>query len=277
MVAYDFEGAELWRVDLGVVGPGLFNDPSSSWGYASSPVIHEGRVFIQVDRHADSFVAAYDLASGKQIWKVERNEKPIWATPTVHVGEGRTQLIVAGGDFDRGFDLATGEELWRFARDYEVKTTTPVVAGELVLISGGYRGKAIFGVRTDAEGEVEGEELVWTSEPGGPYTSTPVAYRERIYYVRDTGIFNVLDLATGERVHRARLEGTYSASAVASDGRIFLAGEDGTVRVMDAEAPYGELGATDMGAPCMATPAIAAGTLFLRCGSELFAVSKTGP
>jgi outer membrane protein assembly factor BamB len=276
MVAYGTDGEERWRVDLGVLDPGLFGDSSSHWGHASSPVIHDGRVFVQVDRHSGSFVAAYDLATGEALWSVERDEKPVWATPTVHQTADRAQLIVVGGDFDRGLDPATGRELWRFARDLEVKTPTPFVAGDHIVLAGGYRGKELFAVEVTAEGLVEEAGLAWKSSPGGPYTSTPVVYRERLFYVRDTGILHVLDPATGESLHRERLDGTYSASPVAGDGKVYLAGEDGVVRILSAEAPFAELAAVDMGAPCMATPAIADGTIYLRCGIELLAVADVG-
>ena len=274
MVAFDADGGERWRVDLGVLDPGLFGDSSSHWGHASSPVLYDGRVFVQVDRHSGSFVAAYDLASGERLWRFERDEKPVWATPTIHRAADRTQLIVVGGDFDRGLDPATGRELWRFRRDLEVKTPTPFVAGERIILAGGYRGKELFAVDASAEGLVDEAALAWTSAPGGPYTSTPVAYRDRLFFVRDTGIFNVLDPATGESLHRERLAGTYSASPVAGDGKVYLAGEDGVVRILSAEAPFAELAAVDMGAPCMATPAIAAGTIYLRCGTGLWAVAE---
>ena len=276
MVAYDVAGAERWRVDLGVLDPGLFGDAGSHWGHASSPIIHQGRVYVQVDRHAGSFVAAHDLATGKEVWKVERDEKPVWSTPTIHQTTERSQLIVIGGDFDRGLDPETGRELWRFARDLEVKTPTPFVAGDLVILSGGYRGKELFAVDAGAEGLVGEAGLVWTSDSGGPYTSTPVVYRDRLFFVRDTGIFNVLDPATGESLHRERLDGTYSASAVAGDGKVYLAGEDGVVRIVSAEAPFAQLASIDMGASCMATPAIADGTLYLRCGTHLWAVAGPG-
>ncbi len=275
LVAFDTQGSERWRVDLGVLDPGLFGEASSQWGHASSPIIHEGRVYVQVDRHAESFVAAYSLASGEQVWRVERDEKPVWATPTIHQSAERSQLVVVGGDFDRGLDPETGEELWRFARDYEVKTPTPFVAAGLIILAGGYRGNELYALDVGAEGAVGGEHLVWTSAPGGPYTSTPVAYRDHLFFVRDTGIFNVLDLATGEQVLRRRMEGTYSASAVAGDGKLYLASEDGVVRVVAAEAPFEEIAAVDMEAACMSTPAVADGTLYLRCGSELWAVAKS--
>ncbi len=272
MVAFDTEGAELWRKDLGVLDPGLFGSPEVHWGHASSPVIHEDRVFVQVDKHANSFIVAFDLGTGRELWKVERQEKPVWATPTIHVGEDRTQLLVIGGNFDRGLDLATGEELWRFPRDLQVKTPTPFVAGDQVILAGGYRGRELYAVPVGSEGLVR--EATWTSDNGGPYTSTPVAYRGRVYFVRDTGIFNVLDLETGETLHRRRLEGTYSASLLASDGHILLTSEDGVVRTLSAEEPFEELGAVEMGEPCMATPAIVDQTLFVRCRSAIWAIAQ---
>ena len=272
MVAYDQDGGERWRVDLGVLDPGLFGDAESQWGHASSPVIDGDRVFVQVDRHADSFIAAYALATGEELWKVERQEKPVWATPTLHRSGDRTQLIVLGGDFDRGLDPATGRELWRFARDLQVKTPTPFVADDRIILSGGYRGKEVHAVAIDAEGTVESDELLWTSEAGGPYTSTPVAYGDLLYFVRDTGVFTVLDLETGARVHRERLDDNFSASAIASDGRIFLTSENGVVHVRSAEAPFAEVARSDMGEPCMATPAVANETLYLRCRTKVTAV-----
>jgi outer membrane protein assembly factor BamB len=281
MVALDMEGNERWRVDLGVLDPGLFGDPSSSWGHASSPVIDGDRVFVQVDRHSGSFLAAYDLANGEEIWQVKRAEKPIWATPTLHLDGERSQLIVLGGDFDRGYDPVTGEELWRFHRDLEVKTTTPIVADDLIILSGGYRGRPLYAVKSAArgdvsvgEGEKTGEYLAWTSEPGGPYTSTPVVYRDYIHFARNTGIVSVLALATGERVYRERLDSTYSASAVASDGKIYLTGEEGVVTVIKAGPEFEILGRSDMGEPCMATPAISQGALFIRTRGHLYSIGN---
>lgn len=285
LVVFDLDGNERWRKDLGVLDPGLFGDSSSQWGYSSSPVIHQDLLIVQVDRHADSFVAAYDLASGDQIWKVERNEKPIWATPTLHITPERSQVILAGGDFDWGLDPRSGQELWRFARDYEVKTTTPVVSNDLIVLSGGYRGKPLFALRVDAsgdislaEGETSNEGVAWVSEPGGPYTSTPIVIGEIIYFVRNTGILTALELASGELVFRHRLGGNFSASPVAADGKIYFASEEGIVSVVAAKKEAHVLASNDMGEPCMASPAISDKTLFVRTGSRLYAIAKTaGP
>ena len=283
LVVFNLEGEEIWRKNLGVLDPGLFGDASSQWGYSSSPVIFEDLLIVQVDRHADSFVAAYDLPSGDEVWKVERNEKPIWATPTLHVTSQRAEVIVAGGDFDRGLDPRTGEELWRFARDYEVKTVTPLIANNLIVLAGGYRGKPLFALHVGAggdlslaEGETNNQGVAWVSEPGGPYTSTPIILGDVIYFVRNTGIFTALDLHTGKNLFKHRLGGNFSASPVSSDGKIYFASEEGVVLVVAAKTKAEVLATNDMGESCMASPAISDKTLFIRTASKLYAISQSG-
>lgn len=283
LVVYDLEGQEVWRKDLGVLDPGLFGDSESQWGYSSSPVILENLLIVQVDRHTDSFVAAFNLPTGNEVWRIARNEKPIWATPTLNITAQRSEVIVAGGDFDRGLDPSTGKELWRFARDYQVKTTTPLVAQDLIVLSGGYRGKPLFALHVGAsgdislaEGETSNEGVAWVSEPGGPYTSTPIVLGDVIYFVRNTGILTALDLGTGELVFRHRLGGNFSASPVASDGKIFFASEEGVISVVAAKSEPEVLATNDMGESCMASPAISDKTLFVRTTSKLYAIGAKG-
>lgn len=284
LVVHDLDGNELWRTNLGILDPGLYGSSDSQWGYASSPVIFEDLLIVQVDRHSDSFVAAFDLATGDQTWKIERDEKPIWASPTLHISTERTEVIVAGGLFDRGLDPRSGEELWRFARDSEVKTTTPVVADDLIVLSGGYRGLPLYGLRVGttgdislAEDETDNHGVAWVSEPGGPYTSTPIVVSRIIYFVRNTGILTALDLTSGELLFRHRLSGNFSASPVASDGKIYFASEEGAVAVVAAKTEPMVLATNDMGESCMASPAISEKSLFIRTSSKLYAISQTNP
>ncbi|HUG52371.1 MAG TPA: PQQ-binding-like beta-propeller repeat protein [Vicinamibacteria bacterium] len=282
LAAFDHEGGRKWTADLGALDPGLFGDPSSEWGHASSPVIDGGRVFVQVDRHAGSFLAAFDLATGRRIWKVDRDERPVWATPTVHESGGRKELVVVGGYHVRGYDPRDGRELWRFKDEAEVKTPTPFAAGGLLVFAGGYRGRPMFALKLGARGDVSvpeeasrGPFLAWRTERGGPYTSTPVAYDGLLYAIRDEGIAVAHELATGRRVYQERTHATHSASPVASDGRIYLAAETGEVLVLKAGESFEVLARNDMGEPCMATPAIAGGTLFVRTLGHLYGIATT--
>jgi outer membrane protein assembly factor BamB len=279
LAAYDTAGTPLWTVELGALNPGLLGDPKSEWGHGSSPVLFENLAIVQVDKHAGSFLAAYDLASGRLAWRVERDERPVWATPTLHEPGGRAELLVVGGLTVRGYDPRTGRELWRFSDEAEVKTPTPFVSDGLVIFAGGYRGRPLFAIRQGAKGDVSvpkdaksGPFLAWRSEPGGPYTTTPLAYRGLLYAVRDEGVLGVHDLATGALVYRERTGTTHSASPVASDGRVYLAGEDGQVLVLRASRTFDVEARIDMGETVFATPAISRGTLYVRTRGQLYAI-----
>jgi outer membrane protein assembly factor BamB len=280
LTAFDVEGRVKWRTDLGRLDPGLLGDPSSEWGHSSSPVIFDGLAIVQVDRHRDSFLAAFDLESGRRVWSVSRDERPVWATPTLIGAGGRTELVVVGGHHVRGYDPRTGGELWRFKDEAEVKTPTPFASDGLIVFAGGYRGRPMFALRPGGrgdlsvpEGAAKGRHLAWRTEAGGPYTSTPVAYRGMLYGARDEGILFAYDMATGERVWRERSNATHAASLVASDGRIYVASEAGEVLVLKAGRSYDLMARNDMGESTMATPAIAGGTLYVRTRGHLYAIA----
>jgi outer membrane protein assembly factor BamB len=281
VVAFDMEGTLKWRADLGVLNPGLFGDPTSEWGHSSSPIIFEDKVLIQVDRHKDSFLAALDLATGKRVWTVNRDERPVWSTPTLHTAGGRTDLIVVGGVYVRGYDPRTGEERWRFKDVAEVKTPTPVVAGSLIVLAGGYRGRPIYALKVGATGDISEPEtaktgafLAWRTDAGGPYTTTPLVYDGVLYAVRDEGILGAYDAKTGALIYRERTNATHSASPIASDGKIYAAAEGGEVIVLKAGRTFEVVARNDMGETVMATPAIAGGTMFIRTAGHVYAVGN---
>ncbi len=212
LYAYDFSGKLLWKQDLGVLNPGLWDDPNSSWGHGSSPVIHRGLVIVQADGHKQSFIAAYDLKDGKQAWRVERGEITSWSTPTLVEARGRAELVANGGRFIRGYDPQTGRELWRFNdNDTEVKQQAPLFAHGLVYVTGGYPpGRGMYAFRPGASGDIslkEGEQsnahLAWRSDKGSPYTTTPIVYGDLLYTVSDGGRAVGLRGADGQ----ARLSG----------------------------------------------------------------------
>ncbi len=280
---YDTKGKLLWKQDLGVLNPGLWDDKESSWGHSSSPVIYRDLVIVQADGHKQSFIAAFNLKDGRQAWRVERNEITSWATPTIYQGKDRTELIVNGGRYIRGYDPLTGKELWRFSdNDTQVKMQAPLIAHDLIYITGGYPpGRAIYAFRPGAVGDISlksGEDknafLAWSSSKGSPYTPTPIIYGDLFYAVSDNGVFSAYDAKTGEVVYQQRLPSSFSASPVAADGRLYLASEDGDVFVVKAGRQYELLSKNTMGQPLMATPALSQGMLIVRGQDAIYALGE---
>jgi len=283
LYAYDRSGRLLWKQDLGRLSAGWFYDPDYEWGVASSPIIYKNLVIVQCDIQENSFVAAFDLRTGKQAWRTAREEIPSWGTPTIYEGPSRAELITHATKFIRGYDPLTGKELWRLSGNSEITTPTPVVAHGLIFVTNGYRGiQPIYAIRPGATGDIslkDNEEsnkfVAWSKKRGGPYTPTPVVYGDYLYTVSNNGVLTAYQAKTGERVYQQRIGdrgGAFSASPVAADGKLYLASEDGEVFVVRAGPRYELLAVNPMGEVLMATPAMSQGVIFVRGLKHLYAV-----
>ncbi len=272
LYAFDINGTELWRKDLGALSVGLADDPSYEWGPGSSPVIHGSLVIVQNDRYRDSYLIAFDLQTGKQVWRSGREELPSWATPLVHAQAAAPTVVTNSPRFIRGHDLKTGRERWRVADpEGQVKVSTPVAANDLTIVTGGWppAARPIVAIR------VNDGSIAWRHERGSPYTSTPLVYDGLLYVLTDAGILSAYQISDGARVYQQRLShdaGSFSASPVAAAGRIYLASEDGRVLVVRAGRTFELLATNDMNEICMATPAFSGDLLLIRTKTRLYAL-----
>jgi outer membrane protein assembly factor BamB len=283
LVAHDTAGKQLWKQNVGVLDSGWFYDPDYQWGHASSPVIYKNLVIVQADIQKDSFIAAYDLKTGKQVWKTMRDELPSWSTPTVVESKGRAEVVTNGTKAIRGYDPLTGKELWSIGPNSEIATPTPFFAHDLIYVTNGYRPvQPIYAIRPGASGDLtlkDGKEssdfVAWSKQRGGPYMPTPLVYGEHFYVLSNQGVVAAYNAKTGERLYQERLAGrggAFTASPVAADGKLYFSSEDGEVFVVRAGPKYEYVGANPMGEVIMATPAVSDGMIFVRTTGHLFAV-----
>jgi len=282
LAAWDMNGKPLWRTDIGVLDSGWFFDPDTQWGHSSSPIIHGGKVIVQADRYKDSFIAAYDAATGKQIWKTDREEISSWGTPTVFRTGDREQIVTNGPKI-RGYDPATGQLLWTLGPNSEVTVGTPVVGNGVVYVTGGYPpARPVYAIRANASGEISlpkdttsSDAIAWSNSEG-TYIPTPIFYDGILYTCGNNGVVTAYDGATGERIYRARVGGggSFSASPVAADGRLYFANEDGDVFVARAGRTYQELAKNEMKEIIMATPAIAGGLVIVRTLGHVYGIGQ---
>ena len=288
LYAYDIDGKPLWTQSLGVLNAGWFYDPDYEWGVASSPIIWNGLVIVQSDIQKRSFVAAFDVKTGKLVWRTERDEIPSWATPTIYQDATHAELVTQGTNFIRGYDPKTGKELWRLSGNSEVTVPTPIVSKDLIVVTNGYRGvQPIFAIKPGATGDITlkndqttSDAIAWSTKRGGPYIPTPVIYGDYLYVCLNNGTLAAYALKTGERAYQERLGGkggSFSASPVAADGKIYLASEDGDVFVVKAGATYELLSTNPIGEVLMATPAISDGLLIVRGLKHVYAIGAPKP
>ncbi len=284
LYCYDLDGKLLWQKDLGVLDAGPAGANELQWGVASSPIIHDGKVIIFCAMRNESYIAAFDVRDGKELWRTPREIDPSWATPTVHVGADRTQVITNGYKHLGGYDFATGQELWRMRGRGDVPVPTPIVAHDLIFITNAHGGDSpVYAIRTTANGDITlkddattNDYIAWSHMKIGNYMQTPLVYGDLLYCCRDSGILACYDAKTGQKKYRERLaDGVgFTASPVAGDGKIYFTSEEGDVYVLQAGPEYKSLSTIKMGEICMATPAISEGTLFIRTQRNLIAVGK---
>jgi outer membrane protein assembly factor BamB len=287
MFCYDLAGTLKWHQDLGVLDLGAFNDPDLKWGAGSSPVIYKNLVIVQCDRPKEGFLAAYDLTTGKPVWKTTRDEPPSWGTPTVIDSPTRPELVVNGARFIRGYDPLTGKELWRLGPNSEIAVPTPFAAAGLIFVTSGYRPiQPIYALLPGASGDISvgerhelGSHVAWETTKGGPYLPTPIVYGSILYVCTNQGILTAYDARSGKQIYKNRLGGGggYTASPVAGDGKLYFTCEDGEVRVVKAGPRFELLAINPIGEPCLATPAISDGMIFVRGRKTIFAFAGRGP
>lgn len=280
LYAYSVDGDLLWTQDLGRLDVGAYDIPSYEWGTASSPVVHEGRVIVQVDTSYDDFLAAFDVKTGRELWRTKRDELPSWGTPTIVTNGGRTEVVTNSSNYVYGYDVETGRELWRLGGSSQITAPTPIFTPDAIILASGRRPVApILAVKPGATGDItDSASVLWQKVQRGPYMPTPLIYGDQLYVLNNNGIFDSYDYRTGAEVYRSRLlhQGSgFSASMVASDGRLFASSEDGDVFVVKTGPVFEEIARNAMGEPIMATPAIADGTLFIRGQRTLWAIGRS--
>lgn len=280
LFAYDLNGKLLWQKDLGVLDSGFYMVPDAQWGFASSPVIHNGVVLVQADVQKNSFLAAFDVATGKELWRTPRHDVPTFGTPAVApYGKGE-QVVVNGWKEIAGYDFKTGKELWTLKGGGDIPVPTPVYADGVVVVTNAHGAeRPIFAIHTDdVSGDITGSKaaFAWSLPRAGNYMQTPLLDDGLGYFCFDNGVLTVYQMKTGEKLYQQRLGGTtgFTSSAVAGAHQVYITNEDGHTFVLAKGAQYKLLGENDLEETVMASGAISGDTLYLRGRSHLFAIAS---
>ena len=270
--ALTLEGELVWRQDLGDIG---------SWGlgHGISPVLHQDLLILVCDDDGGekSFLAAVDRRTGEVAWRLPRRVRKSWATPSlVPVGE-TTQLVVASFDRTAAYDPGTGAELWRAAGFDSNLVHTPVHGpsgtGRIVFASTGYPRKEMRAIRLDPGAP---PETAWSHQGGTGYLPSALLYGGVLFFLSDGGIITALDPESGEELFQARppTPGRYHASPVGYEGNVLIASLEGDLLLFRAARRFEPVAEGAVPEAVWASPAISAGSVFLRGAQHLYAFRK---
>ncbi len=283
LFCFDLAGQRLWHRDLGPMDSGYFAVKSAQWGFASSPVIHDGKVIVLCDVQTNSFLAAFNLDTGAELWRTPRSDVPTWSTPTVTVTPSGPQILVNGWHHTGAYDLESGRELWKLDGGGDIPVPTPVVGDGLAYFTSAHgRFRPMMAVRLDARGTITPKEvgttnefIAWAHPRQGAYMQTPILVGDHLYSCLDNGVVTCFDARTGAIRYSERIgDGAmgFTASPV-SDGRhVYFLSETGYAFLLPANATFSVPIPIALNETVMASPAIAEGTLYVRTRGHLLAI-----
>jgi outer membrane protein assembly factor BamB len=261
-----------------------------NFGTASSPAVHEGRIYLIHDNEEESALVALDTKTGNEVWRTPRSSqvrvKSSWSSPFVWKHAQRTEIITAGHGAIISYDL-NGKELWRINR-VPTPSPSPVAWNGMLYVGIGTQGdsnRPMFAIKPGAAGDISlaqeatsNDYIQWFAARAAGYTPSPLVYEGRVFLVHDTGIMAVLDAQSGKEVYKVRVGGTgntFSASPIGAAGRVYLVSEEGATFVLDARtAEYKELARNELGEMSLSSPAVAGNALFIRTQSKLYKIGK---
>jgi len=284
LFCYDMNGTLLWQKNFGLLKSVFFAVRTAEWEFASSPIIYNGVLVIQCDVLDNSFIAAYDVKTGKELWKTQRDEYPGWCTPNIYTNAGKAYVAVNGYKNRGGYDLTTGLEVWKMSGGGDIQIPTPIIGKDLIYFNSAHgKSSPIIAVKTNATGDITLKDsettnnyIQWSLPRGGSYMHTMLLYNNRLYNVNWNGTLICLDPLTGKEIYNAKLGNTKSfiASPVASDGKIYIIDEDGTVYIVKDGNTFQLLAEIPMNDICLSAPAITDGMIIFRTQKYLIAVGK---
>jgi outer membrane protein assembly factor BamB len=270
---YDLDGKLQWETDLGDMRT------RNGFGEGASPALYEDTLVVPWDQEENSFIAALDARSGKQRWKVERDEVTTWATPLIVEHKGRVQVIANGSNRVRSYDLADGKLIWECGGQASNPIPSPIVQDGVAYCMTGYRGYAVYAIPLDAKGDVtDSDQIIWRRTDSGPYVSSAVLYGGQLYFTKGRdAILSSLDIKTGEPlIEQVRLPGlnTMYASPVAAAGRIYFTSREGATIVLKHGPKFEVLATNRLDEGIDASPAIVGKQMFLRGERRLYCIEE---
>jgi len=280
LYCYDFQGKLLWKKDLGVY------KMSRDWGTGSSPMIHGGLVYLQIDNEEHSFLVALEGKTGEERWRVPRQEGSNWCTPIIWQNRQRTELVT-GGKTVRGYGPLSGVLWWELNVGGGRSVASPTANRECLYFGTEKRsdgGGFLFAVKAGASGDITpkpGETtssgVLWSQSKAGIAFASPLVYQNLVYILeRNRGGIKCYDAQTGESIYSERLPGvrTFWASPWACKDKIFCLDDRGTTHVVQAGREFRILGQNKLNDDFYASCALTGNSIILRGVESLYCIRE---
>lgn len=270
---YDLNGKLIWEKQFAPMRM------RNQFGEGVAPVLAGDTLLLNFDQEENSHLLALDKRTGKQLWRVERDEVSSWSAPLVVEHEGQKQVIVSATNKVRAYDLGTGKLIWECAGLGTNVIPAPVTMDGIVFVMSGHRNPNLMAIRLGRTGDLTGTDAVlWTNQRGNSYTASPVLHDGKLYFITDSGMLSCLDARTGKPYYQQQRLGkpyNFKASPVAANGKLYLATEEGDVVVVKLGEKFEVLAVnTLLEESFIASPAVVDGSIYLRGRNALYCIRQ---
>ncbi len=268
----DMKGSVKWERNFGQLNKRM------NFGEGSSPALYGDKIVVTWDHEGQSFIVAIDKKTGKDIWKVDRDEGTSWASPFIVENNGKPQVITSASGLIRSYDLATGELIWECDGMTANAIPMPVEANGIVYIMTGFRGNALLAIRlSEAKGNItDTDTIIWKFDKDTPYTPSPLIFEDHLYFLKsNNGILSCFDAKTGEAIYsNQRLEGMGNifTSPVIANNAIIILGQKGVAYVIKHGSEFEVLAKNQLDDNFNSSPVVVGNQLFLRGYKNLYCI-----
>lgn len=269
----DMEGNIKWSKDLGRMRT------RNSFGEGSSPALSGDIIVVNWDHEDTDFVAAFNKADGKELWRQPREEETTWTTPLIVEHDGKKQLIVCATKRIRSYELETGREIWSCGGLTGNVVPTPIAQDGVLYATSGFRGAAFLAIKLGRTGDLtDTDAVLWKHDKRTPYVPSALLTDGRLYFHSGNDAFlTIFDAKNGKPLQEAEripgMNGIYS-SPVAANGHVYFTGRDGAVVVAKAGDKLDIVHTAKLDEAFEASPAIVGGEILLRGHSTLYCFAE---
>ena len=274
LYALDMEGNRKWEKRFGLL------KMKANFGEGTSPALYADTLILSQDQEGPSFIVALDSKTGRERWKVARDEGTSWSTPLVFEHAGRHQVITSATKRIRSYDAASGALLWEAAGMTGNVIPCPVADKGIVYCMSGFRGSALMAIRlAAAKGDITAkpQALAWSRQKDTPYASSPLLYDGLLYYIKiNMGVLTCVEAATGKVHYGSRPLGGINmiySSPVGAAGRVYVTGRNGVTLVIKHGPALEVLARNKLDDVFTASAALADRELYLRGHKSLYCIA----
>lgn len=284
LFCYDYAGNELWSHDFG--------DFVHMWGYGTSPIIHDGMVYLHTGPGKERVaLVAIRIDDGKVQWT---KEEPLdgdgeknpdgkymgsWANPIVTNVNGKDVIVCAFSTRVNAYDAKSGDLLFfcnglRGERG-DLAYSSPLISGDICLTRGGYSGPSLA-FRLGGKGDITESQRLWRKDKNPQSIGSGIVWNDHYFMVNaGPGTIECRDVKTGEEKWTSRGEGNHWASLVLAAGNLYATAQDGSVTVFKPNLEKLEIVAQNkIGEPSNSTPAFINGAIIFRSMKYLYCIGK---